>query len=75
MSADSVDNLQHLEGARLDALQQALWAKAMGGDLPAVAAIVRIIQARCRLYGLTGNTTNPRPPTSRTVVMSSEEVS
>ena len=42
------------EGARLDALQQALWAKAMEGDLPAAAAVVRIIQTRCRLYGLAG---------------------
>jgi hypothetical protein len=45
----AVDNLQHLEGARLDALQRALWAKAMEGDLLSVACIVRIIQARCRL--------------------------
>jgi hypothetical protein len=74
-TADAVDDLQHLEGARLDALQQALWAKAMEGDLPAVAAIVRIIQARCRLYGLTGKTT-PMPPsaTAPTVVLSPEEV-
>ena len=36
-------SLQHLEGARLDALQQVLWAKAMEGDLPAAAAVVRII--------------------------------
>jgi hypothetical protein len=43
-TTETVDTLQHLEGARLDALQQALWAKAMEGDLPAVAAIVRIIQ-------------------------------
>jgi hypothetical protein len=46
----------------------------MDGDLPAVAAIVRIIQARCRLYGLTGNTVNPLPQTRRTVVMSAEEL-
>ena len=30
----------------------------MEGDLPAVAAIVRIIQARCRLDGLIGKTPN-----------------
>ncbi len=55
-------DLQHLEAERLDALQHALWAKAMDGDLPALAAILRIIQARCRLYGLTGATPDsPRP--------------
>jgi hypothetical protein len=52
-TTEAVETLQHLEGERLDALQQALWAKAMEGDLPA-AAVVRIIQTRCRLYGLTG---------------------
>ena len=46
----------------------------MEGDIPAaVAGIVRIIQARFRLYGLTGNTANLQPPTPRTVVMSPEE--
>ena len=74
-TTEAVDNLQHLEGAHLDALQQALWAKAMEGDLPAVAAIVRIIQARSRLYGVTGRGTNPRPPAPQTAVLSPEEVS
>ncbi len=32
--------------ARLDALQQALWDRAMAGNLPAAQAVVRIIQAR-----------------------------
>jgi len=50
-----------VEGARLDALQQALWAKAMEGDLPAAAVVVRIIQTRCRLYGLGGRPPNTRP--------------
>jgi hypothetical protein len=30
-TAEAVENLQQLEGALLDALQQALWAKAMEG--------------------------------------------
>jgi hypothetical protein len=74
-ATEAVENLQHLEGARLDALQRALWAKAMEGDLPAGTAIVRIVQAPCRLYGLTGNTRNPGLPTPRTVVMSQGELS
>ena len=73
-TTEAVASLQHLEGARLDALQQALWAKTMEGDLPAVAAIVRIIQARCRLYGVTGKTAATRPSAPRTVVLSPEGV-
>src|SRR6478672_10784667 len=67
-------SLQHLEGARLDALQQVLWAKAMEGDLPAAAAVVRIIQTRCLVYGLAGRTPNTRPTDPRTVVTSPEGV-
>ena len=59
-TTEAVENLQHLDGERLDALQQALWAEAMEGDLPAVAAIVRIIRARSRQYGLTGKAPMPR---------------
>jgi len=67
-------SLQHLEGARLDALQQVLWAKAMEGDLPAAAAVVRIIQTWCGLYGLAGRPPNTRPSEPRTVVTSPEGV-
>ena len=63
-----------VEGARLDALQQVLWAKAMEGDLPAAAAVVRIIQTRCLVYGLAGRTPNTRPTEPRTVVTSPEGV-
>jgi hypothetical protein len=40
------------EVRRLDALQYALWAQAMGGMVPAVNAIVNIINHRARLIGL-----------------------
>ena len=73
-TTEAVDDLQRLEGARLDALQQTLWAKAMEGDLPAAAAVVRIIQTRCRVYGLAGRTPNTRPSEPRTVVTSPEGV-
>ena len=72
---DAVAALQHLEATRLDALQLALWNKAMDGDLPAVAAIVRIIQARCRLYGLTGHKSDQAPARARTVVTPPAEAS
>ncbi len=50
--ADSVDQLRALEVARLDALQQALWERAMAGDLQAVGQVVQIIVTRSRLLGL-----------------------
>lgn len=59
-----VDELRRLEVDRLDALQHALWANALGGDLDAAHAVLRIIELRARLLGLmtkksaekTGNT-------------------
>ncbi len=49
---DDVDELREFETARLDALQAALWDKAMTGDPRATNTIVRIIDRRCRLLGL-----------------------
>lgn len=40
------------EGDRLDALQAAVWADAMGGDVRAVGAVLRIMDARAKLFGL-----------------------
>jgi len=49
---DDVDELREFETARLDALQAALWDKAMTGDVRATNSIVRFIDRRCRLLGL-----------------------
>lgn len=49
---DAVDTLRLLEAQRLDALQVALWDKAMAGDVHAARAAIRIIISRCRLLGL-----------------------
>ena len=51
---EAVETLQQLESARLDALQVAVWDKAMNGDSAAAQAVVRIITARSRLMGLDG---------------------
>ncbi len=69
--ADSVDTLRALEVARLDALQQALWDRAMGGHVPAAQAAVRIIEARARVLGLvqTGKTKRARCTQPQTVVV------
>jgi hypothetical protein len=50
--AATVDFLRQMELARLDALQVSLWDDAMAGDLPSATAVLRIIDARCRLLGL-----------------------
>ncbi len=69
--ADSVDTLRALEVARLDALQQALWDRAMDGHVPAAQAVVRIIEARARVLGLvqTGKTKRARCTQPQTVVV------
>jgi hypothetical protein len=50
--AEAVDDHRALELARLDALQVALWDDAVGGDVKAVNAVLRIIEQRSRLLGL-----------------------
>lgn len=71
---EAVDTLRLLEEQRLDALQAALWDKAMAGDVNAAQAAIRIIISRCRLLGLDGDgllvSAEARP---RTVVVPSEE--
>jgi hypothetical protein len=53
--AASVDQLRYLELDRLNAMQVALWRDAVAGKVTAVDAIVKIIDARCRLLGLYQN--------------------
>ena len=50
--ADAVDQLREMEVQRLDGLQAAVWADALAGDIKAVDAVVRIVQARVKLLGL-----------------------
>ncbi|WP_141845244.1 helix-turn-helix domain-containing protein [Humibacillus xanthopallidus] len=69
---EAVEGLQELEVARLDAVQHALWDKAMGGDVGAGQVIIQIIQARCRLLSLDLRTA-PAAATPRTVVLRKEE--
>lgn len=50
--AENVAELRRLEGARLDALQGAIWQRAMVGDPEAVRVAVRVMERRARLFGL-----------------------
>jgi hypothetical protein len=49
---DGIDDLRDVEVARLDALQAALWPRVERGDTRAVNTVLRIIDRRCRLFGL-----------------------
>ena len=48
----AVRQLRAMEGERLDALQKAVWGEAVAGDLKAVDAVLKVIHARVRLFGL-----------------------
>lgn len=48
----TADELREVELARLDRLQAAAWAPAVGGELRAIDTVLRIIDRRCRLLGL-----------------------
>jgi hypothetical protein len=49
---DGIDDLRHIELARLDALQAALWPRVEKGEVRAVNSVLRIIDRRCRILGL-----------------------
>src|SRR3954469_8201535 len=70
---DAVEDHQQLELARLDALQVALWDKAMAGDVEAAREVRAVIMARCRLLGFSGQSREPAAWTPRTVVLSAED--
>lgn len=70
----AVDTLRSLEAQRLDALQVALWDKAMAGDVNAAQAAIRIIVSRCRLLGFYGEGLLDSPEARpRTVVVPPEK--
>lgn len=70
---EAVEGLQELEVARLDAVQHALWDKALTGDVAAAHAIIQVIRARCRLLGLDLRAA-PAVAITRTVVLRKEEL-
>ncbi len=53
---EGVDALVELELSRLDALQNAVWPKAISGDVLAVGACLRISERRSLLLGLNAPT-------------------
>ncbi|MGO4598504.1 hypothetical protein [Terrabacter sp. 2RAF25] len=70
---EAVEDHQQLELARLDALQAALWSKAMAGDVEAAREVRAVIMARCRLLGLDQGAKRTTVWAPRTVVLSAED--
>ncbi|MGO4602508.1 hypothetical protein [Terrabacter sp. 2YAF2] len=70
---NAVEDHQQLELARLDALQAALWDKAMAGNVEAAREVRAVIMARCRLLGLDDRGERPTAWSPRTVVLSAED--
>lgn len=69
--AETVEEHLALEVARLDALQERLWDKAMTGDVRSVTEIRRIIEQRCRLLGLAAGKPGRKPEGPTSVVLPS----
>jgi hypothetical protein len=46
------DEVRDQELDRLDRLQRAVWVRALQGDLPAVGAVLRIMERRSKMLGL-----------------------
>jgi len=47
-----IEDIRRTEEDRLDLAQAAIWGKVMGGDIPAVQALIRIMERRAKLLGL-----------------------
>ena len=52
VTKEDAQQLRDVEAARLDALQHAIWDKAIDGDLSAIDRVIKIIDRRARLLGL-----------------------
>lgn len=62
-----------MEVARLDELQDGLWDQAVGGDVRAVDAVLRIINSRAKILGLETATNNTVTNNTVVVAGNSEE--
>jgi hypothetical protein len=72
-TVEAVAVLRQKELDRLDALQLAVWPRAMNGDVSAVLAAQRIVMARCRLLGLDRPERHSGGPFRASVVLSRDE--
>ncbi len=59
--AQDVDLLRHLHFDRLEVLHAALWPRAKQGHVPAIMALLRIMDQQMRLLGLSPTSRRKRP--------------
>src|SRR5699024_12051924 len=52
VTKEVAEQLRDVEAARLDALQRAIWERAIDGDLSAMDRVIKIVDRRARLLGL-----------------------
>lgn len=50
--APEVAQLRSLEAVKLDEVEEAVWEKAMKGNLPAIDRVIRVMERRAKLFGL-----------------------
>lgn len=55
-AGDDLMSHRELDMDRFDALQRAMWRKAIGGDLPAAKFVLALMRARQEMLGLKGYT-------------------
>lgn len=70
VSEERKSEVVELELDRLDALQNAVWGMAIGGDLKAVDSVLKIMTHRAKLLSLGSDTNNTA---ASTVIISSED--
>jgi hypothetical protein len=51
-TVENIEELRRREGDRLEQLLSAFWAAALDGDVAAARAVLKVVDAECRLYGL-----------------------
>ena len=64
---DAIDELREVEGRRLESIQHALWPVALDGDLRAAEQVLRVMDARMRLFALYKVVSEPDRP--RTLIL------
>lgn len=50
--SSDVEEIRNIEAERLDIAQSAIWRKVLGGEIPAIQTLIRIMERRARLFGL-----------------------
>jgi hypothetical protein len=66
--SESVTEMRTVEGQRLDEITTTLWPRALGGDIRAIGALLKVMERRARLFGLESSLSPPESPRTPTEV-------